>query len=82
MDLEKIREQYLDNVEGSSYLDWVGVKSEQYIQWLEQELVKNLTIPVVVFSEAEVCDCDHSHYEYKIKRGNVCLGCNKPKKQT
>lgn len=47
MDIEKLREQYLTEVKDSSYLDYTGVKSEQYVQWLEQKLVKLFAIPVV-----------------------------------
>jgi len=47
MNIEELRKQYLTEVDGSSYLDYTGVKSEQYIQWLEQQLVKLFAIPVV-----------------------------------
>ena len=39
MNIEELRKQYLAEVHGSTYLDYTGVKSEQYIQWLEQKAV-------------------------------------------
>jgi hypothetical protein len=48
MNIEELRKQYLTEVDGSSYLDYTGVKSEQYVQWLEQHLVKLFAISVVM----------------------------------
>lgn len=39
MNIDELRKQYLTEVDGSSYLDYTGIKSEQYIHWLEQTVV-------------------------------------------
>lgn len=64
MDLNDIRRKYFSERKGSITAETCGINhyNDGYVDWLEQTLVKNLTIPVV--SNNEVAVCQHKEYRW------------------